>query len=407
MAEPVNISAKWLQGLQSPATGREWHPDIDVRHFQVCATHTGSRIYYRVGRVAGNMRRIRLGEWPAMSVKVARDLCIEINGDVAAGREVRLTRRQTTKGRTLRDAWEWYLEFHAKPNKRTWKRDEAVWENDLKPWGSRLLEAITRADVVELVARVSVQHNEQGKPRGPGAGNKVIELIRGIYEIEIENDRATKNPARKLRKHRSQARERFLLPEEVPLFFTSLATFRERIQDFFLLCIFTGARRANVMAARWDEMNLERGVWVIPRDKAKGSKDKAKSIILPLASQAMEILLRRLETQARSGLSEWVFPSPASKTGHYVEPKDAWRRIISKAGLSDITIHDLRRTLGSWQAGQGVSLPIIGKTLGHVSQASTVIYARLANEPVRIAVQNATDAIEKASSEKNSEESSK
>ena len=76
-----------------------------------------------------------------------------------------------------------------------------------------------------------------------------------------------------------------------------------------------------------------------------------------------------------------------------MEPKTAWKRIIARAGIKDLRIHDLRRTLGSWQAAAGSSLPIIGKSLGHKSLGATQIYARLNLDPVRASVNKATEAM--------------
>lgn len=59
----------------------------------------------------------------------------------------------------------------------------------------------------------------------------------------------------------------------------------------------------------------------------------------------------------------------------------------------DIHLHDLRRTLGSFQAITGASLQVIGKSLGHKSQAATQIYARLHHDPVRQSVERATEAM--------------
>ncbi|NHX27617.1 tyrosine-type recombinase/integrase, partial [Escherichia coli] len=71
----------------------------------------------------------------------------------------------------------------------------------------------------------------------------------------------------------------------------------------------------------------------------------------------------------------------------------AWDRIRKDAGIEDIRIHDLRRTLGSYQAATGANGYIIGKSLGHKSQQSTAIYARLNLDPVRESVNKATDAM--------------
>lgn len=125
-------------------------------------------------------------------------------------------------------------------------------------------------------------------------------------------------------------------------------------------------------------------MWTIPAAKAKAGE----VIRIPLSSVALQILENRKLTSA----SEWVFPG-RGKSGHLEEPKTAWKRILKRAELTDLRLHDLRRTLGSWQAATGASLPIIGKSLGHKSLAATQIYARLDLDPVRAAVNKATSAM--------------
>lgn len=78
---------------------------------------------------------------------------------------------------------------------------------------------------------------------------------------------------------------------------------------------------------------------------------------------------------------------------HLAEPKKGWTRILERAGIADLRIHDLRRTLGSWQAKTGASLAIIGKSLNHKNQSTTAIYARLDLDPVRQSVNTATSAM--------------
>jgi len=79
-----------------------------------------------------------------------------------------------------------------------------------------------------------------------------------------------------------------------------------------------------------------------------------------------------------------------------MEPKSGWKRILTRAGLQDLRIHDLRRTLGSWQAATGSSLHIIGKSLNHKNPSTTAIYAQLNIDPVRKSVEAASEAIMKA-----------
>ena len=93
------------------------------------------------------------------------------------------------------------------------------------------------------------------------------------------------------------------------------------------------------------------------------------------------------------GKSPFVFASAESKTGHLVEPKRAWATLLKRANIEDLRLHDLRRTLGSWQAATGANSYIIGKSLNHKSQSATAIYARLDTDPVRASINKATDAM--------------
>ncbi len=135
---------------------------------------------------------------------------------------------------------------------------------------------------------------------------------------------------------------------------------------------------------RWEELDLSRNVWRIPDTK------NGKPVTVPLVPFAISLLedLRKANSS-----SEWVFPSPTSATGHLVEPRKAWERILARSGIDNARIHDLRRTMGSWQAITGASMQVIGKSLGHKSQQATAIYARLSLDPVRAAMEKATNAM--------------
>jgi len=111
------------------------------------------------------------------------------------------------------------------------------------------------------------------------------------------------------------------------------------------------------------------------------------AMVIPLVGMALEVL------KAREGSgSPWVFPAH-SASGHMRDPKRAWHVLLQDAGLEDLRIHDLRRSLGSWAAIQGASLAIIGAALGHKSQDATRIYARLTVDLVRDAMERASSAI--------------
>ncbi len=130
---------------------------------------------------------------------------------------------------------------------------------------------------------------------------------------------------------------------------------------------------------RWDEIDFKRKIWRIPETK------NGEPLEIPLVQDVL-ILLKRRKKEIKS---EWVFPSTTSKSGHLEEPKRMWKRLLKNSGIKDLRIHDIRRTLGSYQAIGGSSLTIIGKSLGHKSQQATQVYSRLNDSPVRASMEKA------------------
>jgi len=155
--------------------------------------------------------------------------------------------------------------------------------------------------------------------------------------------------------------------------------------DFFQLCLFTGARRGNVASMAWQEIDFDRMTWTIPGSKTKNKRP----VVIALPPPAVAILTNRLAWTAGT---PWVFPAN-SASGHLVDPRKAWERVRTTSGLTDLRMHDLRRSLGSWQATAGASLAVIGASLGHADLKSTQVYARLQLDPVRAAVDQATTAM--------------
>lgn len=244
-----------------------------------------------------------------------------------------------------------------------------------KSWDSRRVSDITRDEIVKL-------HDSIGAERGHYSANRVIALLRCMWNCALDwKCFVGENPAARVRMFKESKRERFLSVEELQRVNEALLQEpSEYWKAYFPLVCMLGPRKSELLAARWEDVDLEQLTWHLPMTKA------GRSHLLPLAAAAAAIL-ERLPSR---GASEWVFPSHG-RTGHLTEPKSAWQRIRSRADVPDCRIHDLRRTLGSCLAGQGYSLLTIGKVLNHASPVSTSVYARLDLSPVRAALEaNAT-----------------
>jgi integrase len=194
-----------------------------------------------------------------------------------------------------------------------------------------------------------------------------------MFNLATKHGIRRDNPVRAVTKYREQSRERFLAAEELPRFFSKLqsANYDDEFRDFVLLCLYTGARCGNVLAMRREQ--IDGTVWTIPRTK-NGAAQRVY-----LCPEAVAVVSQR------SG-EDYLFERRSI-------PHKTWNRFRAAAEMPDLRIHDLRRTLGSWQAATGASLPVIGKTLGHLSFNVTQVYARLDLSPVQQAVDTAVRAM--------------
>lgn len=216
--------------------------------------------------------------------------------------------------------------------------------------------------------------------------NRSLDQMKAVINFGRKRELIScENPCLGIDKFPTKSRERLIQPgDEFARFAKALSEEpNEDWQDFFWLSLFVAARRANVLSMAWCDISFELETWTIPITKNGDSQS------VPLTPLAMEILQKRYKTSTKHPV--FVFPSDrkSRKTGeltHLKNPKEAWRRILCRAGISDLRIHDLRRTAGSYMAIQGVSPTIIGKALGHRSATATAMYARLTQDPVRQAL---------------------
>lgn len=420
----INFTKAALDAIKAPVAGqRAVLLDGKVIGLQLRVTASGAKSFSLFRRVKGGRpERITLGQYPTMSIEQARRQAAQINAAIEDRKNPAEVRRALRGEPTFGALFKEYLERHSRPNKRTWQEDESKFHQYLaRPLGDKRLSIIARNDIAAI-------HSAITRSGHGTTANRVLALVSSIFGWAISVGLADQNPARGIKRNAEQSRDRFLRSDELPRFFRSLAAEpNATMRDFFLLCLLTGARRENVLSMRWRDVSLERAEWKIPR-----TKNGAPQVVM-LVPQAIQIL----ETRRPKRTCEFVFANAAGN-GHVVEPRRAWTRLfdrdelqevirrladkkkrfavrngesltraltrardyaakcdvdVTDARLVDLHIHDLRRTLGSWQAMHGASLSIIGKSLNHKSMQATLIYARLETDPVRESVQRAASAI--------------
>jgi integrase len=354
--------------------------DSVLRGLICTITANGNRTFFLYQKVQGKPIRTRLGRFPELSVEQARTEALKIKAGYATEGLHHRMAQPRKKAITLLALFTVFFERHSKPHKVSWRYDTANWRLYLQPWAKREATEITRANWSELHATIAQKH-------GITAANRTISMVRCMYNRGIDWGLVEKNPITGLKLFKERSRERFIQPAELPNFFAALKGLRNPImQAYFELALLTGARKTNLLLMKKEDVNLDLQIWRIPYTK------NGHSQIIPLVPRAVE-LLQPLMTQ--NPASPWVFSTHETKSGHIEHVNKTWHRLIEKAGLKDLRLHDLRRSLASYQVLSGANSFIIGQTLGHRSLQSTAVYARMNLDAVRSAMGNAVDLMKR------------
>ncbi|NMQ28959.1 site-specific integrase [Candidatus Accumulibacter phosphatis] len=396
----LQFNKEKLLALPLPAVGsRSTYHDTKAPGLQLRVSASGVKTFSMYRRTkGGGPERVTLGRFPAMTVEQARKAAAMVNAEIEDGANPAQAKRVLKGEPTLTEVFAEYGRRHGE-KKQAWAADQQRFRDYLQPsLGKRKLATITRA----MIARTLSDAEKTGK--AVATVRNIRALASSIFGKAIEWGYVDANPAQGVTISGAKvSRDRFLRSDELPRFFQSLAEEQnETLRDYILLALLTGARRANLLAMRWTEVNLKESVWRIPNTK-NGTPQN-----VTLSPEAVTILQARQDA-AESG-AVFVFPG-SGESGHIEEPKKAVIRVMERAGIpygrnipDGVTLHDLRRTLGSWQAKTGASLAIIGKSLNHKSQQATAIYARLDLDPVRASVNTATAAMMEAGGMKDAAE---
>lgn len=372
MEKKFNFTKSSLQNLPYPDKGFVEYSDTEEKGLKLYVTANNTKTFYVRKSINGHTERVNIGNFPTLSVKNARDKAREIKVDIANNINPNEEKRKLQKEITLGALFKKYMEDYSKIYKKSWKFDEREIPKFLSQWFSRKISNITKQDIMKLHSDISINH-------GMYQANRVLERIKSMYNKAIEWGWDGTNPCIGVKKNKEVKRDRFIQPHEFQAFIEAIKEETNEIaRNYIMMSLLTGARKSNVLAMRWAEIDFDLAIWHIPETK------NGEPLDVPLTKEAIK-LLNSIKNE-----TEWVFPSPKSSSGHLQDPKKAWNRILKNANIKNLRIHDIRRTLASYQAIGGTPLNIIGRTLGHKSSEATQIYARLTTDPVRESMEKAT-----------------
>lgn len=357
-----------------------------------------------------------------LTLDEARRRAREVLGDVARGVDPSEQRERERRGETVQHLCAAYMERHGDA-KRSAKDDKRRIDRYILPaWKGLKAAAIKRADVASL-------HTKIGK-RAPYEANRVLALLSKMFELArrwgfVPEDHP--NPARGIDRFKEHKRDRWVTPEELPYLAQAINEEPNESARFALwLYLLTGARKSELLQARWDDVSFERAELRLAETKA------GRTHYIPLSAAALT-LLRQIP---RHEGNPFILPGrpregqQEEKPAHLVNIDKPWNRVRAAAtlaywqsldeeriaavlarleakfgrkptvvevraaadfdlpgGILDVRLHDLRRTVGSWLAQAGNSLHLIGRVLNHSNASTTQVYARFGEDHVRAALE--------------------
>ncbi len=393
---PFNFTQRSILARPIPEQGRATYHDTQVRELGLMIYPSGRRTFFWFRRARGNRSGTHfttIGPFPDISIEQARGKASELSGQLARakmddykdGNPFGRNRDDLTFSELIDAYCERHIRARAKNPALSEKRMRAWVECYLKQWKGRKLSDISRAEIIDVF-------DDLGKTRKHTA-NQTVRHLRLLFNFALSAELwRGENPAVRIKLFHEEKRARFVQPDEAPHLLAALKTEpNSDLVDFVGLALWTGARKSDVFAMRWDCISLDDNSWTIPNPKSR------TPYVVPLTPEALAILNARQKQRIAS--SPWVFPSH-SKSGHVEDLHGRWKGLLKRAKITNLRVHDLRRTQGSWQAAQGTSLTIIGKSLGHATTAATEVYARLNLDPVRAAMTSANAAMAAAMKKK-------
>ena len=392
--EMVNISLtkKFISSVPLPDQGKRlYYRDSVVPELELMVTSAGTKVFNVNKRINDKPTRVKLGKFPDITIEQARKEARRVLTDIASGVDPNNQKRLHRDSMTLEMLFIKYLCDHAELHctNRSLEEMKKQFRYAASLHNNKLV-AISTNDIKKVQLKIA---SENGKV----TSNRVVSLLSAIFNRAIKWDLTNSNPTLQLDKFKETSRDRFLSSDELKRFFAALDDEQNKtMRDYFSVSLFTGARRNNVLAMKWVDIDLEQGIWRIASNESKNREvmkvaliERVIEILQGRLVERDDFLNRSTDMKMIENYESFVFPS-TGVTGHIVEPKSAWKRISNRANITDLKIHDLRRTLGSYQAMSGASTYVIGKSLGHKSHAATAIYARVNLDPVRASLEKAS-----------------
>lgn len=335
--------------------------DAALEGFGLRVYPSGRRVYVCSYRVKRRKRLATLGRADVLTLDQARRKAITYLGKVASHEDPQDEVDQQRELKRVDELCEAFITEHSKKKKRTWKADKSTLDRHLLPkLGSRLAASIVSADIEPIHAAIGTVH--------PYAANRLLETVRKMFnwgKVAGFVPQSLASPIAGIVRFRERKRKRFITTVEMPRFLEAL---EQEDNDYarhgLWLLLLMGLRSSELLKAKWVDVDWDMGTLFI------GLTKNGEPLLAPISEAAMA----RLKVIPRTANNPHVICG--QKPGQHMRGLGtALRRVLKRAGLENIRIHDLRRTVGSWLAQSGKSLHLIGDVLNHRDPKTTAGYA--------------------------------
>jgi integrase len=387
--QPVRLTNKFVAGL----AGGEmwWDDDPKATGFGIRSYPGGGKSFFIDYRLNGRQGRHTIGPFPRWSAEAARDRAKELRKRIDQGEDIAETKRERRTAPTVQDLVDRYIKDHL-PKKSGDQHRINDEKRVLAEIAGKLGKHTKVADVHD--GDIEAMHRQITESGRPVRANRILAICSKMFALSLRSkdgenapwrDAAQGNPCKGIERNHEEARERFFSAVELTAISDALANYPGVAADCVRLIMLSGARPSEALKAQWEEFNREPGYWIKPSSHVK----QRKTHKLPLSPAALELVDRLRKTCK----GKWLFPG--DKPGeHLAALWHVWHFVRNEAGLGkDARVYDLRHTFASVGAGGGLSLPIIGRLLGHTQPRTTQRYAHLADDPLREAATKITTVI--------------
>ena len=353
--------------------------DSELRGFYVDVLASGRKSFRLRYRYEKKLRVVTLGDARILKADEARLLVINLLRQAKQGVDPQAPAINEA-GPLLKDFFtDKYLPY-VKSYKRSWDTDESMIRNHLVPkLGHMHMGRISPPDIAVFVEKMKAEEYASG------TCNRALVLLRFGFALALrwKVPGIDSNPVKEIKNIKDDNKiERYLTEVQTKALLDAVRQSEsEMLQYIVLFLIYTGARKREVLDARWRDIDWAQRSWRIPKTKS------GKVRHIPLSTGAMKVL-EHLRMRIREGFldEQAIFANP--KTGEpFVSFFYSWNNARIRAGLPEFRIHDLRHSFASYLVNAGRSLYEVQELLGHADIKTTSRYAHLSRERLVAAVE--------------------